>query len=175
MNHHSLLTHHNYRTIQSGTIVCNTIKVKTMIILTYFSLHVFDLKKPHMLWKHPTSYSYHSYSFFLVHRQDLRSQQNITENIFSPHDLDLWPMTLTFKLDLVILPFDLHAKIQVCMSVRLARIVRRTDRRTDTRCQNHYTHHIRDVGCKNVAINCRQSWKTHPDRKSYSSCSFIVK
>ena len=27
-----------------------------------------------------------------------------------PHDLDLWPMTLTYKADLNILPLDLHAK-----------------------------------------------------------------
>ncbi len=39
-------------------------------------------------------------------------------------------MTLTYKLDLNILPLDLHAKIQVHMSVRSARIVRRTDTHT---------------------------------------------
>ncbi len=30
-----------------------------------------------------------------------------------------WPMTLTYKLNLDILPLDLYTKIQVCMSVRL--------------------------------------------------------
>ncbi len=57
-------------------------------------------------------------------------------------------MTLTFKLDLDILPLDLHAEIQVGMSVRLAmRVVTdtHTDTQTHTRCQNYYT----DVGCKN--------------------------
>ncbi len=39
-------------------------------------------------------------------------------------------MTLTFELDLDILPLYLHAKIQVCMSVRLAGRVRRTDGHT---------------------------------------------
>ncbi len=33
-------------------------------------------------------------------------------NIFWPHDLDFWPMTLTFKVDLDILWLDLRAKIQ---------------------------------------------------------------
>ncbi len=43
-------------------------------------------------------------------------------------------MTLTYELDLDILPLDLDAKIQVRTSVRSAvRVV--TDRRTDTRCQ----------------------------------------
>ncbi len=48
-----------------------------------------------------------------------------------PHDLELWPMTLTYKLDLDILPLDLHAKIQVRLSVRSAVRVRRTDGHTD--------------------------------------------
>ncbi len=52
-----------------------------------------------------------------------------------------WPMTLIYELD--ILPLDLHAKIQVCMSVcyvrRVRRTHRRTDTQTDTQCQNYYT------------------------------------
>ena len=40
-------------------------------------------------------------------------------------------MTLTFDLGLDILPSDLHAKIQVCMSVRLAERARHMDGRTD--------------------------------------------
>ncbi len=77
-------------------------------------------------------------------------------NVFWPCDLDLWPMTLTYKLDLDILPLDLHAKFQVRMSVRLAvRVV--TDTQTDThthrRCQNYYTRHVTDVGCKNMFCN----------------------
>ena len=45
-------------------------------------------------------------------------------------------MTLTFELDLDILPLDLHTKIQFCMSVRLVvRVVThrhtQTDRHTD--------------------------------------------
>ncbi len=39
-------------------------------------------------------------------------------------------MTLTYKLDLDIHPLDLHAKIQVCMSVRSAGRVRRTHTQT---------------------------------------------
>ncbi len=54
-------------------------------------------------------------------------------------------MTLTHKLDLDILPLDLHAKIQVCMSVCSDVIVRRTHTQTHTRHQNYYTHHVRDL------------------------------
>ncbi len=92
-------------------------------------------------------------SFFFGRSKALRSQWNGPMNVLWPHDLDLWPMTLTYKLDLDILPLDLHAEIQVCMSVRSAmRVVTHThtDRHTDTRCQNYYTHHVRDVGCNNA-------------------------
>ncbi len=40
-------------------------------------------------------------------------------------------MTLTLKLDLDTFSLDLHAEMQACMSVRLARIVRQTDTQTD--------------------------------------------
>ncbi len=61
-------------------------------------------------------------------------------------------MNLTYELDLDNLPLDLHAKIQVSLSVHSAvRVVTdgQTDGRTDTRCQNYYTRHVTDVGCKN--------------------------
>ncbi len=82
------------------------------------------------------------------------------KNVFRPSDLDLWPMTLTFKLDLDILPLDLHTEIQVCMSVRLAvRVVTHTQ--THKRCQNYYTRHVTYVtwGVKkqsppNIIISC---------------------
>ncbi len=55
------------------------------------------------------------------------------KNVFWPSDLDHWPMTLTFELDLDVLPLDLHTKIQVCMSVRLAvRVVTHTHTDTQT-------------------------------------------
>ncbi len=38
----------------------------------------------------------------------------LKKNYFWSGDLDLWPMTLTFKLDLDNHPLDLHTKIQVC-------------------------------------------------------------
>ncbi len=58
---------------------------------------------------------------------------------------------MTHELDLDILPLDLHAKIQVSMSVRSAvRVL--THRRTDIQCQNYYTRHITDVGCKDSCI-----------------------
>ncbi len=66
-------------------------------------------------------------------------------NIIWSGDPDLWPMTLTFNLDLDILPLDLHAKIPVCLSVHWSVRARHTDRR----CQNYYTRHITDMGHKN--------------------------
>ena len=72
------------------------------------------------------------------------------------HDLDLWPMTLIFKLNLDMLRLDLYAKIQYCMSVHSARIVRRTDGHTDTQTHRHtmskLLHPIADAGCKNDSL-----------------------
>ena len=91
----------------------------------------------------------------------LRSQWNVPVIIFWPRDLDLWPMTLTYKLDLDNLPLDLHAKIQVCMYVCSVGRVRWTDRHTHThrRCQNYYIHHVRDVGCNNRALLALQDFQ----------------
>ncbi len=61
-------------------------------------------------------------------------------------------MTLTYELDLDILPLNLHAKIQVGMIVRSAVRVRRTYTHTEGRCQNYYTRRVADAGCKNLLI-----------------------
>ena len=56
-------------------------------------------------------------------------------------------MTLTYKLDLDILPLDLHANIQVRMSVRsVVRVV--TDRHTHTQ-----TDHV-----KTITPNTSETW-----------------
>ena len=56
-------------------------------------------------------------------------------------------MTLTYNLDLDILPLDLHAEIHVCMSVRLVvRVVTHTQ--TDT--------HTDDV--KTITPDTSQTW-----------------
>ncbi len=89
-------------------------------------------KKTHTLWKHPTSYSYRLYSWAASSAGYQKSMECFNGRFFRPRDLDLWSMTLTYKLDLDILPSDLHAKIQVCMSVLLARIVKQTDGQTET-------------------------------------------
>ncbi len=85
-------------------------------------------------------------SFFFSKSQ--KSMEHTTEH-FWPRDLDLWPMTLTYELDLDILPLDVHAKIQVCMSVRSAVRVRRKDGHTHTQthrqCQNYYTRHVSET------------------------------
>ncbi len=80
----------------------------------------------------------------------LRTQWNVPLNIF----LTSWPWPLTYKLDLDIIPLDLHAKIPVCMSVRSA-VREVTDTNTQTmsklfthrQCQNYYTRHVTDVVC----------------------------
>ncbi len=57
-------------------------------------------------------------------------------------------MTLTFKLDLDILPLDLHAEIQVCTSVRSA--VRARHTHTDRQNDDAKTvTPVADAGCKN--------------------------
>ncbi len=100
-----------------------------------------------LLWKHPTSYSLQLILLQLHGWNHWWSLEDIPceipiETSFLPCNLDLWSMTLTYNLDLDILPLDLHAEIQVCLSVRLAvRVV------TDRRCQNYYTRHVTDVGC----------------------------
>ena len=62
-------------------------------------------------------------------------------------------MTLTYKLDLDILPLNLHEEIQVRMSVRLVvRVVTHTQTDTHTQTMSkllHLTRHRRDVGCNN--------------------------
>ncbi len=60
-------------------------------------------------------------------------------------------MTLTYELDLDILQLDLHAKIQVCMSVRSAGIARRTDRHTnDVKTITPITSETWDVKIENM-------------------------
>ncbi len=67
----------------------------------------------------------HQYIVHVVRRNAIE----ITKNVF--FTLLPWPMTLTYKLDLDLLPLDLPAKIQVCMSVHSTVTVRRADGRTD--------------------------------------------
>ena len=85
----------------------------------------------------------------------LISQWNSPIDIVWLRNLDLWPMTLTYKLDLDILPLDLHAKIQVCTSVRsVVRVV--TDRQTHTHTQTY------DV--KTITPDMSETWGvTIPD------------
>ncbi len=64
-------------------------------------------------------------------------------------------MALTHKIDLDTIPLDIHAKIQVCMSVHSAVRVRQTDTHTHThrQRQNYYTRRVRDVGVISLAHN----------------------
>ncbi len=62
-------------------------------------------------------------------------------------------MTLTFELDLDILPLDLHTKIQGCTFDRLALRARHTDTHTHTHRQTDDAKTITpfaDAGCKNM-------------------------
>ena len=74
----------------------------------------------------------------------LRSQWNVPVHIVWPRGLDLWPMTLTYQIDLDILPLDLHAKIQVCMFVRSAVIARQTHTHTYRETDTH-THDVKTI------------------------------
>ena len=69
-------------------------------------------------------------------------------------------MTLTFELDLDILPLDLHAKIQVCMFVRSAARARQTDSHThDAKTITP----VADAGCKNSTFASSQLQTTQPE------------
>ena len=61
-------------------------------------------------------------------------------------------MTLIYKLDLDILPLDLHTKDQVCMFVRsVVRVF--TDRQTHTHTDDVKTiTPVTDAGCKNIKL-----------------------
>ena len=121
-------------------------------------------KISHTLWKHHTLYSCQLYSWVSSLACPLTRLSEVNGTcqwtLFDLMTLTFWPMPLTYGLDLDILPLDLNAKIQVCMSVCLAGTDRQTDRHihTDTRCQNYYTRHVRDVGCKYVAWGSLPVW-----------------
>ncbi len=86
--------------------------------------NVYALKTPHVVFLPVICLSF----FFGRSIDKLQGSQKSMERpieLFWPCDVDLWPMTLTYLLDVDILPLDLHAKIQVCMSVRSPRRVRR--------------------------------------------------
>ncbi len=88
-----------------------------------------DQKETHTLWKHPTSFLSSRFLRFLPwHLHQWRHQWTPRAILLKG---PLKSMTLTYKLDLDILPLDLHAKNQDCLFVRLpARVV--TDRQTHT-------------------------------------------
>ena len=69
----------------------------------------------------------------------VQGSQCPNEYFFGPGDLDLWPMTLTFELDLDIHPLDLHAQIQVCMSC-LFGWDSKTDGQTDRHTMSKLLH-----------------------------------
>ncbi len=92
--------------------------------------------KTHMLWKHPASYSWVPSLAGLSGQWSQKSMER-------PNELWPWPMNLTYisfhltsmpKFKSVCCPFGWDSE---------------TDRQTDKRCQNYYTHHVRDVGCNN--------------------------
>ncbi len=74
-------------------------------------------------------------------------------------------MTLIYELDLDILPLDLHAEIQVCMSVCYVRRVGRTHRRTDT--QTH-THNAKTI-TPSADAGCKKGFLTHPSNTASKS------
>ena len=104
-----------------------------------------------MLWKHPASYSSVTSLTCFLYTMDpsiscLRTTRHSIEIPIG--DLDLWPMTLTYELDLDIHLLDLHAKIQVCVSVCSVWRVRRTDRHTHSHTMSKLLHPSLTLGVK---------------------------
>ncbi len=97
-------------------------KIRCWYQKSYIKKNAYALKTPHVVAL-PFIYGVECIQFHTLWAT--------LKNVFWPSDLDLWPMTLTFKLDLDILPLDLHTEIQVCMSIGLAVRVRRTHTQTD--------------------------------------------
>ncbi len=113
-------------------------------------LPVCIFKKPHMLSKHPTSYSYRLYSWV----SSLPGSQKSME-CPSAHCLTSWPWPLTYDLDLsnwprypstwppcqnsslYVCPFGCYSETDTHTHIQ-------RDRHTHTRRQNYYTHHVRD-------------------------------
>ncbi len=116
-------------------------------------------EKMHTHWKHPTSYSLQLYYWLRVNfPRDIPLIYLLKR--FWPRYLDPWPMTLTYELDLDILSPDLHAEIQIRMSVCLAvRVV--TDMQTDIRTQATYDLHGR------VFLMCYSQWYEGTTNFSY--------
>ncbi len=84
-----------------------------------------------------------------LRRQALRSQWNVPIHIPWPHG----PWPLTYDLDLRAWP-RYPSTWLLCQNSSLYVYLfgwdSKMDKQTDTRCQNFYTHHARDVGCKNT-------------------------
>ncbi len=81
----------------------------------------------------------HHYVLVLLHHLDEISY----ENVFWPGDLDL--RLMTFKLDLDILPFDLHTKIEGCTFVCSALRARRTDTHTHSQTIPKLLHPVHEL------------------------------
>ncbi len=80
------------------------------------------------------------------------------------HFLTLWPWPLTYDHVLWTWP-RYHSNWPTCqnsslssMSVHSTEIARRTDTQTHTRCQNYYTGHVTDVGCKKHTVSKRANY-----------------
>ena len=61
-------------------------------------------------------------------------------------------VTLTYALDLNILPHSLHAKFQVHMSIQVGE----RDIQTHRSCQISYIHHVADAGFNNFISSCQE-------------------
>ncbi len=96
------------------------------------------VQKMHTLWKHPTLFQYSLIRFLTWHLHQWWLRAILWKGplkSFWPHDLDLWPMTLTYN----------PSTWPQCQKSS-------THRKTDIQCQKYYTHYIRDVGCNKPAL-----------------------
>ncbi len=154
-----------HRTLLSGTL-----GLSMQYILKHKKTHtlwILKHKKTHTLWKHPTSYSYQSlFLSFFFGRWSYSSVSSLAGEVTRLSEvngdvpltiyLTSWPWPLTYDIDLLTWP-RYASTWPPCQNSSM--YVRpsgewdgrtHTDRHTQRRCQNYYTHHVRDVGCNNI-------------------------
>ena len=107
---------------------------------------IIHVKKPHLLWKHPMSYSWVS---SLAGPYTRFSEVNGT---FQWTFLTSWPWPLTYDLPIQLWPrysstwpTCQNSSLYVCPFGHESGNTQ-TDTYTNRRCQNYYTQHVRNVG-----------------------------
>ena len=117
--------------------------------IPYPRLLMLEGMKLHTHWKHLAWVA----SLKMTFRASKKSMQHPKK-----HSLVSWPWPLTYDLDLDILPFDLHAKIQVCMSIHSYRSMRQMHAQTHTHTIPKRLHRPLTSGVKNNKESYQVYW-----------------